>query len=217
MFNPKFTSSGGRFSSSYSSSSASDGKFPSSFDSFQILKGEDGFSPIVDVEQTEKGHKITITDKEDVQTFEVLNGADGQNGQDGKDGYIPVKGTDYFTEADKDELVEDVIASIEIPNTEPPSWDEITDKPDIPSIDGLATEEYVDNAIANIAPSDGNVSTTNRITHGDDKLLLSSILDQYILDIDYSELVFDTTEIVIIGSSTTAVLGQAILGQLVLA
>lgn len=154
MFNPKFTSSGGRFSSSYSSSSASDGKFPSSFDSLQIIKGEDGFSPIVDVEQTEKGHKITITDKEDVQTFEVLNGADGQNGKDGadgRDGYTPIKGTDYFTEADKDELVEDVIANIEIPDTEPPSWDEITDKPDIPSIDGLATEEYVDSAITDFA------------------------------------------------------------------
>lgn len=48
-----------------------------------------------------------------------VNGKDGQNGIDGKDGqdgYTPVKGTDYFTEADKYELVEDVLEGIEIPS-----------------------------------------------------------------------------------------------------
>ena len=47
-----------------------------------------------------------------------LNGKDGANGQDGKDGedgadgYTPVKGTDYFTEEDKTELVNSVLAAL---------------------------------------------------------------------------------------------------------
>lgn len=40
------------------------------------------------------------------------NGTNGTNGKDGKDGYTPVKGTDYYTEADKQEMVNLVIASL---------------------------------------------------------------------------------------------------------
>ena len=37
---------------------------------------------------------------------------DGENGVDGKDGYTPVKGVDYYTEADKQEIVNSVIAAL---------------------------------------------------------------------------------------------------------
>ena len=40
----------------------------------------------------------------------------GANGKDGIDGYTPVKGKDYFTEADKTEIVNDVLAAL--PNAE---------------------------------------------------------------------------------------------------
>ncbi len=40
---------------------------------------------------------------------------DGKDGQPGADGYTPVKGTDYWTEADKAEMVSDVLASL-------PTW-----------------------------------------------------------------------------------------------
>lgn len=43
-----------------------------------------------------------------------LKGADGAAGADGEDGYTPVKGTDYFTEADKAAMVEDVLASLPV-------------------------------------------------------------------------------------------------------
>ena len=47
---------------------------------------------------------------------------------------------------------------------------------------------------------------------------LSQLLEQYILNIDYDTiLAFDTSEIVFGNTSTTSVLGQAILGQLILA
>lgn len=55
---------------------------------------------------------------------------------------------------------------------------------------------------------------SNQVSNGE--FSLSEILNTYILNIDYDALAFDTTEIVI-GSNTTSVLGQAILGQLVLA
>lgn len=36
------------------------------------------------------------------------------NFEDGEDGYTPVKGKDYFTEADKKELISDLLASLPI-------------------------------------------------------------------------------------------------------
>ena len=60
------------------------------------------------------------------------------------------------------------------------------------------------------------VIVSTRVTHGES--LLSSILETYILNIDYDTLLaFDTSEIVTGATSTTSVLGQAILGQMVLA
>jgi hypothetical protein len=56
------------------------------------------------------------------------------------------------------------------------------------------------------------------VVHGDDKILLSTILETYILNIDYETLfAFNTSEIIINNANTTSVLGQAILGQMVLA
>lgn len=61
--------------------------------------GGSGYSPTAKVEQTETGARITITDKDGTSTADVLNG---------KNGYTPQKNVDYFTEADKDEMVEKV-------------------------------------------------------------------------------------------------------------
>lgn len=41
------------------------------------------------------------------------------------------------------------------------SWNDLTDKPTIPSIEGLATEEYVDNAIANAGGGSGGAGYGN--------------------------------------------------------
>jgi len=40
-------------------------------------------------------------------------GTDGADGKDGADGYTPVKGTDYFTDADKEEMVNSVASAME--------------------------------------------------------------------------------------------------------
>lgn len=61
--------------------------------------GGDDFSPIARVQQTDAGAVITITDKTGTTSATVTNG---------KAGYTPVKGVDYFTAADKAEMVEEV-------------------------------------------------------------------------------------------------------------
>ena len=116
--------------------------------------GEDGFSPVATVTQTDSGAVISITDANGTTTATIVNGKDGADGAKGDtgatgpqgpqgekgdtgatgpqgpqgekgdagatgptgaagaDGHTPVKGTDYFTEADKTELVAQVKASL---------------------------------------------------------------------------------------------------------
>lgn len=47
-----------------------------------------------------------------VDGVDGADGADGINGTNGVDGHTPVKGTDYFTDADKAELVNTIIAAL---------------------------------------------------------------------------------------------------------
>lgn len=46
------------------------------------FNGRDGFSPTVDVEPIEKGHRVTITDKTHSESFNVMDGKDGQGSED---------------------------------------------------------------------------------------------------------------------------------------
>lgn len=74
--------------------------------------GGDGFSPIVEVEAIENGHRVKITDAEGTETFDVMNGEKGEDGKDGEngaDGYSPQKGVDYYTEEEKTELIDEII------------------------------------------------------------------------------------------------------------
>ena len=64
--------------------------------------GADGFSPTVAVTEIDGGHRVSVTDGTGVKSFDVLDGAKGE------DGYTPVRGTDYYTDADKAELVQAV-------------------------------------------------------------------------------------------------------------
>lgn len=71
--------------------------------------GVDGFSPIAKVETITNGATITITDKNGTTTATILNGAKGDPGTNGT---TPVKGVDYYTESDKQEMVQLVLAAI---------------------------------------------------------------------------------------------------------
>ena len=65
--------------------------------------GGSAFSPTASVEQTNNGAVITITDKNGTTTATVVNGEKGDT---------PVRGIDYWTEADKAQMVNDVLAAL---------------------------------------------------------------------------------------------------------
>ena len=75
------------------------------------LPGQDGFSPTVEVTDTETGVLLTITDSTGTKTATINDGPVGPQGQPGADGHTPVKGVDYFTESDKQEIIDAVTAS----------------------------------------------------------------------------------------------------------
>lgn len=77
-----------------------------------VENGEDGFSPIATVEQTETGAVITITDKDGTTTATITNGKDGADGQPGTDGYTLVRGVDYWTSTDKQEIKKELVSEI---------------------------------------------------------------------------------------------------------
>lgn len=83
--------------------------------------GKDGVSPTVSTVATTGGTKVTITDAKGSHEFVVkdgakgadgANGKDGADGEKGADGKTPIKGTDYWTAADKQEIVDSVIAAL---------------------------------------------------------------------------------------------------------
>ncbi len=71
--------------------------------------GQDGYSPSASVTETDDGAEITITDKAGTTTATV------KNGKDGAPGHTPEKGVDYWTAADKAEIVQDTLAAL-------PTW-----------------------------------------------------------------------------------------------
>lgn len=84
MFKTKFSSIKSSFDTNIQES---DNDFPSDFDEYKTLKGEDGISPDIEVEPTDAGYRVTMTDRDGTHIFELTNG---------KDGYTPIKGVDYF-------------------------------------------------------------------------------------------------------------------------
>lgn len=64
--------------------------------------------------QGERGEK----GEQGAQGIQGEKGADGKDGTNGKDGYTPVKGTDYYTEAEKAEMVQAVLSALPVYNGE---------------------------------------------------------------------------------------------------
>lgn len=81
--------------------------------------GKDGTSVTVSSvsESTESGgtNVVTFSDGKKVNIKNGTNGTNGTNGKDGAPGYTPVRGTDYYTEADKTEMVNAVLVAL-------PTW-----------------------------------------------------------------------------------------------
>lgn len=112
-------------------------------------KGDDGFIQFEELtpEQKEElrgpqGIQGPKGDKGDTgeRGPEGLQGPIGEIGPAGADGYTPIKGTDYFTEADKTELVADVKAQIAVPS----SADEISYNNAETQIEATTVQEAID-------------------------------------------------------------------------
>lgn len=79
------------------------------------MPGKDGFSPQVSIEQTESGAMVSVTDASGTTTAVIEN---GKAGPAGADGYTPERGVDYWTEADRQQMVQDVIDALPVYNGE---------------------------------------------------------------------------------------------------
>lgn len=93
--------------------------------------GKDGYSPTITVVPIAGGNRLTITDANGTKTVDVMDGEDGANGKDGApgekgdkgdkgdpgeagkdgkdgaDGYTPVKGVDYFTKEEIQQVAQE--------------------------------------------------------------------------------------------------------------
>lgn len=130
--------------------------------------------------------------------FKILHGDDSRISTDitpFHEGYCYVTHSGYM-------YVDINIGTIESPNNQRIKLNAANAE----TLTGLSLDEIKESIVIDSA----------RVTHGED--FLSDILETYIFNIDYNALLaFDTSEIVIGATSTTSVLGQAILGQMVLA
>ena len=90
-----------------------------------IPSGKDGVgiqSVVQTTTSTEDGgtNVVTVTTSDGTSsTFQVKNGSKGSTGKAGADGHTPVKGTDYFTAADKREIAEEAAGMVSIPDKLP--------------------------------------------------------------------------------------------------
>lgn len=101
----KFSESNQSFDSQFSENSHD---FATGFGEVQTIHDEDG-------EDGKSAYEIALEhgfEGTETEWLNSLHGENGQPGKDGKDGYTPVKGVDYFTEADKSEMVTAVIAAL---------------------------------------------------------------------------------------------------------
>ena len=99
------------------------------------IDGEDGIS-VIKSEINTKGELVLTYSDNTVDNLGVVvgangkdgingkNGTNGTNGVNGKDGHTPVKGTDYFTEEEKQEIVNEVTDNVQLQQVQA-DWDEI--------------------------------------------------------------------------------------------
>lgn len=73
--------------------------------------GKDGISPTVEMIDIDGGTRIIITDVNGPKSTDIM---DGKDGKDGVDGATPIKGTDYFTEADKAEIAQQAAGMVDV-------------------------------------------------------------------------------------------------------
>lgn len=80
--------------------------------------GKDGYSPKVEVEEfyndQTKRYGVTIKVHQKEGLINAASVFDGKDGEKGEPGYTPKRGTDYWTEEDKEEIVREASEGVEI-------------------------------------------------------------------------------------------------------
>ena len=84
----------------------------------------------------------------------------GEPGKNGEDGKTPIKGVDYFTQAEIQQIEDNAAAKVDLSDyaksadlstvATSGSYNDLKDKPSIPSTTGLASTEYVDSKVGEI-------------------------------------------------------------------
>lgn len=98
------------------------------FDGKDGKDGKDGYTPVKGVDYFDGKNGTSATHRWSGTTLYITsesgtsyanlkgdkgdNGTNGKDGKDGADGHTPIKGADYFTEADKAEMVASVIYAL---------------------------------------------------------------------------------------------------------
>jgi hypothetical protein len=84
-------------------------------DYFDGADGKDGVSAT----HSWNGTVLTVTSASGTSSADLkgAKGDKGDTGSKGADGKTPIKGTDYFTEADKQEIAEQAASMVEIPDS----------------------------------------------------------------------------------------------------
>lgn len=119
-------------------------------------KGEDGKSAYQLA--VEAGYEGSET--EWLASLKGKDGKDGKDGTNGVDGKTPVKGVDYFTTAEIQQIENEAAAKVDTSAyaktadlstvATSGSYNDLVDKPTIPSTTGLASTKYVDDKVAGI-------------------------------------------------------------------
>ena len=112
-------------------------------------------------------------------TASDINSKLGQIDNLAKKSEVPTKVSDLIDDSDHRTVTDTEKASWNAKSNFSGNYDDLTNKPTIPSIDGLATENYVDNAISAIPIPDvsGQINTHNTSTsaHNDIRTLISNL------------------------------------------
>lgn len=82
----------------------------------QGAPGKDGYSPTVVVTEVDGGYQINFTDVNGTETVTILHGKDGEKGEDG---YTPLKGKDYFTESELQQVAQEAASLVSIDQVTP--------------------------------------------------------------------------------------------------
>lgn len=104
MFETEFSTNDQKFNTEFSNDEIA---FNSDFFNGGVIVGVDGASAYELA--VENGFVGTV--EEWLASLKGKDGRDGIDGENGKDGKTPVRGVDYYTEADKADLIESIKAS----------------------------------------------------------------------------------------------------------